>query len=1377
MDPIGLTANVISLIQACATIASYVSKVKEAEADCNKVTSELNSTVAILKELEALIRRLEKDDSSNRQACLSALAPLYSNNVVEVCQADLNEFVGWLNKQSEKMKRVSGKLLWPLKGKRKVENLLKKLQSQKMLFVLALQIESRHTLTDSRDAFEEFVTKQKVRNQESHWLKVMKWLRSVDYESKHKTVWARREMGTCSWLLDHPQFITWQQSSSSIMLHLRGIPGCGKSTLISTVINALQEPDESFGPCALAYHYCDFRNEDSRNPAVVLRTLLVQFTKFDPSIDTLDNLARHRNEKLHTPTFLDDIYALLVPAIRAARYTPVVVVDALDECSDFRALIQELERLHNDVAGIRILVSSRSEESIITLLKGRSFIDITKEARSVNSDIALHIDKSFDPPSRVEWIPEDLIPEVKRTLLSRASGMFRLVDAQIALLKLSHSRSDIMKSLQTLPQDLYEVYDRILLAIEERGEGSQRIVHRTLQWLFGAAGSLTLSELNEAMMIKLDPPSLDRDLGILDPSSIVEACGSLVQYNKDGDTVTISHYTVKYFTIKRQSSNCRVPRLLLEYDWSRGKIEFNLACQSVAYLSTVSLPSSVVTSLQVVSNASHDNFSRRSPLVLALGHLKAGLQTTYPLFRHVAKYWQHYLLDESLRAPGASNRIPDDLLDRAWTFLLDRERLILLLVVCNKFPRIMSPFKPSPRFEEIPLSFLIYLAIDNWFHYFRERMLRNDQDSTNRSLHPWTRLFVAVTYHDFYIVKYEAGVNVAEESAAVLEALAPKSLDFKTLQLFFCPPRMDPCSTRSASRFALKGSSIWNLRHNCIPHNSFFYPLFEAGGDLEFESDTVATDLINNDLVPRCWHTASTLVKEGCDPSLQGNDSATFFQHNIFNITQDIVSSHPGVVDNRSLSPACWDPYILSVQLPKARDPRELDDLVSHLDNASQSISATTIRESHDAEDKLSSSAANETAILVGSGCEPSDDLHAVYPRRRLRRNRDSINKFFSAWTRLYMAVTYRDFYVGKRKVYLGINDSAEATVVLGALEPKSRGSSRLQSDVRVDPSSKHVNLSEYEQYSIWFQTIQRKLHNTFAFYSLVKAAKDLNLRSDDGATAMVTWGRDNQDHMAPVLVEAGCDPSLRDPNGHTIFWHVLNVTNDFISSHPGIVEKQILTLIETGCDPRVPISLDPKMTVLEKARSLGLVDVVSYLERSLSTTVAQEQATPAEDEAAVLVEPSREPSDDTQTLVESLSDMQVEADEVSYHALPKSEDGVHVFEKQWEAFESSTTKEIEHADALSQTERKREPESNKIAISNADDVQPTRPHGSEIEGNLPDNAVHPRPNIPDSLARNGELRGVLWTGISGLAVLYCSYLMVLKIIYYMTGDTSWIVE
>ncbi|CAL1705980.1 unnamed protein product [Somion occarium] len=950
MDPIGMTVNVISLIQACVVIANYVSEVKDAEADCNKITSELKSTVEILKELDALICRLKKDNSNNRQAYSSALAPLCRDGVVEACQADLNEFVDWLNKQTKKTKGISGKLLWPLKGKQKVEGLLPKLQSQKMLFVLALQIESRHSLADSRDAFEEFVTRQKVRDQESHWLEVMKWLKPVDYDSKHKTVWARRETGTCSWLLDHLQFMNWRQSMSSTMLHLHGIPGSGKSTLVSTVINQLLQPDQLFGPCALAYHYCDFRNEDSRNPAVVLRTLLVQFTKFDPSTDTLDNLARHRNEKLHTPTFLDDIYSLLVPAIRTARYTPVVVVDALDECVDVQALIQVLKCLQNDVAGIRILVSSRSEESIITPLKGHLFIDITQEARSVNSDIALYIDKTFETTSRAGGIPPDLIPDVKQTLLTRASGMFRLVDSQIALLKLSRSRVDVKKALQSLPQDLYEVYDRILLAIEDQGGSDQHIVYRTLRWLFGAADSITLSELNEAMMIKLDPPSLDRDLEILSPSGVVEACGSLVQYNEVGRTVTISHYTVKeYFTSKRQRSQHQEPRLLLDYDWSGSEIAFDLACQSVAYLSVVTLPSSMVTALEDAFNSSHDYILQRSSLLAAaLADIEVYLRTNHPLFFHAARHWQRYLFNES-------NRTPDDVLERAQALLLNRERLTILLVACDKFSTIVSRAGRSDKYEEIPLSSLIYLAIENSPPSFLERMLRTDQDSINSTLHPWTRLYVAVKYRNAYAVQREvqAGVNAAEESAALLEALKPGP-DFTKLQ------------------------------------------------------------------------------------------------------------------------------YLLRVPM---------------------------------------------------------------------------------------------------------------------------------------DPSSLYITRPNSERHSILHLAVQRNLHN-FLFYPLIKAAGNINLRSDDGATALITWGRDNRDpaclHMASTLVEEGCDSTLRDNNGQTVFWHVLNATDDFISSHPGIIENQILILLQAGCDPRVPISLDPEMTALEKARSLGLVDVVSHLERALSTIILQEQAVPA---------------------------------------------------------------------------------------------------------------------------------------------------------------------
>ena len=77
-------------------------------------------------------------------------------------------------------------------------------------------------------------------------------LTSVDFEAVHADVASRRTNGTGKWLLETHDFLHWMENSS--VLWCQGIPGCGKTTLASIVVDTLRglQRNDSI--------YCDYRS-------------------------------------------------------------------------------------------------------------------------------------------------------------------------------------------------------------------------------------------------------------------------------------------------------------------------------------------------------------------------------------------------------------------------------------------------------------------------------------------------------------------------------------------------------------------------------------------------------------------------------------------------------------------------------------------------------------------------------------------------------------------------------------------------------------------------------------------------------------------------------------------------------------------------------------------------------------------------------------------------------------------------------------------------------------------------------------------------------------------------------------------------------------
>ncbi|KAL6355459.1 hypothetical protein LRP88_11049 [Fusarium phalaenopsidis] len=84
------------------------------------------------------------------------------------------------------------------------------------------------------------------------------------------------------WILKEPKFKEWLGASNGQILYMHGMPGAGKTTLVSRIINFLQSrKDRLNGP--VLYFYFKSRQEDKRSMSGMLRALLNQLIHQDDS--------------------------------------------------------------------------------------------------------------------------------------------------------------------------------------------------------------------------------------------------------------------------------------------------------------------------------------------------------------------------------------------------------------------------------------------------------------------------------------------------------------------------------------------------------------------------------------------------------------------------------------------------------------------------------------------------------------------------------------------------------------------------------------------------------------------------------------------------------------------------------------------------------------------------------------------------------------------------------------------------------------------------------------------------------------------------------------------------------------------------------------
>ncbi|KAG1886707.1 hypothetical protein F4604DRAFT_2044165 [Suillus subluteus] len=600
MDPMTSSLTILQLVQmiaqASALLLGYVASVRNADSTSRDLLNEFSSIGGVL----TTVMEIEKDGSlpDNLRLALSNL--MANNGPVAKLQMELKNILPSEHK-SRKMKMTT-RMVWPFKEKAAgaiVDTL--KLYCGEITKILA--IDTWITLNEvDRDLkkvdlgvrevgreLQELKVAQEAQEKAAERQKLLQWMNPVPCVEKHDISRRERNAVTCRWIFQAKQYKIWNNSECAF-LWLNGQPGGGKTILASAVIDEIQDGGQA-EPQTLAYFYCNFGDDNTRIAAAVLRSLLVQLlrqskddwiTKIrgqkqqdsntEVDLVSLRELRQQQRNGDCCPTDLGFLRKLLVEASKLVD-RPVLVIDALDECKDHGDLVGHLVKLPED-ARLRLFVTGRTEPNITTAFRHLPIVSLKDSAEQMQEDICAHIAEQLATQSRLSRLPETLRTAILETLLKKAKGMFRWVQCQLDVIMKCKRPDSVQKALDDLPEGLYETYDRIIRSIEERGHDDGPISKSCLLWLAGALSPLTLDQLNEAIMIEAGQPSLNMDLGVMDPMDIVVACSSLVTYDEATGVVSLSHYSVKEYLISRRPNNilksisdvhARICELLITY--------------------------------------------------------------------------------------------------------------------------------------------------------------------------------------------------------------------------------------------------------------------------------------------------------------------------------------------------------------------------------------------------------------------------------------------------------------------------------------------------------------------------------------------------------------------------------------------------------------------------------------------------------------------------------------------------------------------------------------------------------------------------------------------------------------------------------------------
>lgn len=422
-EAIAVVASVVAVIQITDRIANfcrhYLGSVRDAPSDIRLILLETTALNTIFENLRFLNTCKQADVS---KAVRSLAAP---NGPIEGCKRAVTELEqllptehtshqtrSWWKKRKAKVTLTS--LAWPMKESN-ARKLLEEIGRCKLTINLALSTDSfqdiKHIKQKTADIHDTLF------GVEQH--EICQWLACTDPSPLHNTARSQHTRGTGDWIFEYQDWRDWIDAKCRC-LWIHGIPGAGKTVLISHVIQHIQTHCQNRPNlrAAYTYYYCYFgRNQNEAAP--FLRWLLNQLCRrYRRVTGDIYELYKRGTE----PSIIELLQAL--EEVLNQFDIVYVVVDALDESTPRDKLLKVVGDLITDFrfSKLQFLASSREYTDIEKTMKKLSK-PISMANPSVQGDIRLHIRSLIASNRHYKRWPKHLIDEVEEAVSSRAQGM------------------------------------------------------------------------------------------------------------------------------------------------------------------------------------------------------------------------------------------------------------------------------------------------------------------------------------------------------------------------------------------------------------------------------------------------------------------------------------------------------------------------------------------------------------------------------------------------------------------------------------------------------------------------------------------------------------------------------------------------------------------------------------------------------------------------------------------------------------------------------------------------------------------------------------------------------------------------------------------
>jgi hypothetical protein len=441
-DPLSLAASVAGIVSLAGatfhTLNGFRRHAANAPSAVTELTTQARNLSGILQNLSLLAASLDEEPGPGRDILSFKAQHLNS------CRQTLLQVEARLKKAQDdfssgnKMKTISRRLKWPF-SMEETSELLEQMAAHRRTLELALSADTMMRLLQclaKQEVVEESLNRLQSTVERKFSIdtrvelnkkrtKVVNFFLPTNPQPNFQACLNLRQPMTGLWLTESdPTFYQWKSNPNS-KIWLSGIPGAGKTILCGSVIEEVLQ--ESSATVAVAFYFCDYKNEISQQVTSVLSVVAVQLAQQnDDAFVILENYYEdlHPEKRLSKEPSTNDL--LDITKQMAMLYNKVfLVIDGLDECGpNVRHVLHSLKFLVRESPSVSIAIFSRAEAEIQEELEDEEFDHI--EIAAHTEDLDLYVRAEMKRRSQLRGLAvknPTLDDEIRESLINGAKGM------------------------------------------------------------------------------------------------------------------------------------------------------------------------------------------------------------------------------------------------------------------------------------------------------------------------------------------------------------------------------------------------------------------------------------------------------------------------------------------------------------------------------------------------------------------------------------------------------------------------------------------------------------------------------------------------------------------------------------------------------------------------------------------------------------------------------------------------------------------------------------------------------------------------------------------------------------------------------------------